>query len=780
MTRTALGSFVFLALLAFAGRPAHADPPAPAPTPSAFPTPRPPDPPPSDAKPELARAILFKSLMPPKDAPQTLADSFEGYNQSRSNAESRARRAGATDAGVATAIKTDPAVQSALAVAQKEVSNPQVRPLAREQIAAALNAVDLPEQAVKLSAQSLAQEPDNRDALNNMAQARYSLGQYREAIESATRVMRKDPDNESAYTTRALSHYYAKDYLAASEDAQRALALNKGNDIALATLRMAEQKIQASPLKLDAVASAQAEKIKAEYQASLESRNQVEAEAAHRAAPNAGGPAIDPLTQRAAAKISSSDQVGALADADKALASNPNNAEAWYLRAQAHNGTGEYEKAVSDASQALKIAPGHAFAFGARAKAQHGQGRWQAAVDDANESIRLDPTNAYAFATRARSFEKLGDFAAMLSSFQQAARINRQFEPEYSKAAARHALPPAPTNDAKPAPSEEKPRPLWVMMLSTLLGGCLIAIGLFHISSSQWNKKITTALRQLDEARASITPPSLDIGGLSPHFQVVRALGRGGMGVVYEAVDKGLNRRVALKKMRDEIRVDPKERERFLQEARTVAGLHHPNIVDIHAIVEEGGELCLVFEHVSGRTVEQLLEQKKRLSLPEARLIMRGVCHALEYAHKRGVIHRDLKPSNVMLTDDQEVKVMDFGIARHAKDALSRMTVTNTVAGTPPYMAPEADQGVVRAETDIYALGACLYEMLTGERPFANNAATSAKVAMSFTKPTRLRKDLPAAVDSLIDAALQPDPEKRIPNATKFLAQLEAAFSVPA
>ncbi|MBI5200955.1 MAG: protein kinase [Elusimicrobia bacterium] len=780
MTRTALGTLVFSVLLAIAGRSSHAEPtPAPSPTPSAFPEPLEPAPR-GEAKPELSHAVLFTSLKPPKDSPRALADSFEGYNVSRSNAETRARRApGATEAQVADAIRHDPAVQSALASAQQVVSNPSVKPLAREQIAAALNAVDKPEDAAKLSALTLSQEPDNRDALNNMAQARYSLGQYREAIEHATRAMKGDPNNEAAHTTRALAHYYAKDYVAAADDARRALSLNQNNEIAVATLRMAERKLNERPLKLDAAASEQARMILEEDRAAQESRNQVEAEAARRAAPAAGGAAVDPVNQRAAAKIAGSDQAGALADADKAIAADPRNAEAWYLRAQANNANGEYEKAAADASAALKIAPGHALAFGARAKAQHGLGRYQAAVDDANEAIRLDPTNAYAFATRARAFEKLGDFASMLSSFQQAARINRQFEPEYQKAAARHALPPAPSEN-KPAPREESSRPLWLKMLSMLLGGGLIAIGFFHIATAQWNKKLTTAIRQLEEARASITPPSLDVGTLTPHFQIVRALGRGGMGIVYEAIDKGLNRRVALKKMRDEIRIDPKERERFLQEARTVAGLHHPNIVDIHAIVEEGGELCLVFEHVAGRTVEQMLEQKKKLSLQETRVIMRGVCHALEYAHKRGVIHRDLKPSNVMLTDEQEVKVMDFGIARHAKDALSRMTVTNTVAGTPPYMAPEADQGVVRAETDIYALGACLYEMLTGERPFANNATNSVKLAMGYPKPTRVRKDLPAAVDALIDAALQPDPEKRIPNATKFLAQLEAAFSVPA
>src|SRR5206468_3361053 len=125
--------------------------------------------------------------------------------------------------------------------------------------------------------------------------------------------------------------------------------------------------------------------------------------------------------------------------------------------------------------------------------------------------------------------------------------------------------------------------------------------------------------------------------------------GLGGMGVVYEALDRSLGRRVAIKKMRDEIRVDPRERERFLKEARTVAALHHPDIVDIHAVIDEGDDVYLVFEYVEGETLYQLLDRKGRLSLEEAASLVDQVGQALAYAHQRGVIHRDLKPSNIMV-----------------------------------------------------------------------------------------------------------------------------------
>jgi serine/threonine-protein kinase len=226
--------------------------------------------------------------------------------------------------------------------------------------------------------------------------------------------------------------------------------------------------------------------------------------------------------------------------------------------------------------------------------------------------------------------------------------------------------------------------------------------------------------------------------------------------------------------MREEIQQDERERARFLQEARLVAKLHHPNIVDIHSIVEDSGELYLVFEHVDGETLDQVMNRKKRLSVKEAQYIFRGVCHALEYAHHKAVIHRDLKPSNIMITTEGRVKVMDFGIARQAKDAMLKSTKTNQVAGTPQYMAPEQEEGTVRTESDIFSLGACLYEVLTGERPFNGPSTTASKINKRYTRACRVRQELPAEIDKLIDDALEPDPDKRVRSVVEFRARLDA------
>ena len=184
-----------------------------------------------------------------------------------------------------------------------------------------------------------------------------------------------------------------------------------------------------------------------------------------------------------------------------------------------------------------------------------------------------------------------------------------------------------------------------------------------------------------------------------------------------------------------------------------------------------------MFEHVDGKTIHELVYGKGRLTLAETLPLLRGIAAALDAAHARGVIHRDLKPSNVMVDKEGRAKVMDFGIARAAKDALNKATMTNTVVGTPPYMAPEQEQGVVRRESDVYSLGVCLYEMLTGRLPFSTELQ---KISLDFIAPSASLPELPPALDALLKDALQPDPANRLKSPREFLARLEAAAAAPA
>jgi serine/threonine protein kinase len=157
---------------------------------------------------------------------------------------------------------------------------------------------------------------------------------------------------------------------------------------------------------------------------------------------------------------------------------------------------------------------------------------------------------------------------------------------------------------------------------------------------------------------------------------------------------------------------------------------------------------------------------------------VRATAEALGYAHSRGVIHRDVKPSNVMFTPEGTIKVMDFGIARLAKDALTRYSITNTVVGTPPYMAPEQEQGHVRKESDVYALAVCAYEMLTGKLPFVGMGAGMLmnKINMSFVPPSRAIGGLPPALDEIFTKAFQADPDNRCRTPQDFSAALDAAL----
>jgi serine/threonine-protein kinase len=147
---------------------------------------------------------------------------------------------------------------------------------------------------------------------------------------------------------------------------------------------------------------------------------------------------------------------------------------------------------------------------------------------------------------------------------------------------------------------------------------------------------------------------------------------------------------------------------------------------------------------------------------------------ALAFAHGQGVIHRDLKPTNVMVNDEGLIKVMDFGIARVAKDAVSRVSITNTILGTPPYMAPEQEQGVVRKEVDVYALAVCVYEMLCGRRAFSGSAMLMNKIDMAYVPASQLAAGLPSGIDEVFKHALQPDPDRRFHTPIEFLDALKS------
>lgn len=247
--------------------------------------------------------------------------------------------------------------------------------------------------------------------------------------------------------------------------------------------------------------------------------------------------------------------------------------------------------------------------------------------------------------------------------------------------------------------------------------------------------------------------PPEEIADRFPGFEILECLGRGGMGVVYKARQKSLDRLVAIKILPPEGVGEEAFSERFAREAATLAKLSHPNIVTVHDFGEAAGLFYIVMEYVDGVNLRDLLREGK-LEAKQALAIVPPICEALQYAHDKGIVHRDIKPENLLLDRDGRVKIADFGIA-------SLVGASGESAGTPPYMAPEQSGGRTDHRADIYALGVVLYEMLTGERPEKDVVAPSRKVQVDVR------------IDEMVLRALEKEPELRYQTAVEFRTAVE-------
>ena len=280
-----------------------------------------------------------------------------------------------------------------------------------------------------------------------------------------------------------------------------------------------------------------------------------------------------------------------------------------------------------------------------------------------------------------------------------------------------------------------------------------------------------------DDARParSLTPEEL-----APHFpqlEIMECLGRGGMGVVYKARQKSLNRLVALKLLAPERAEDPQFAARFEKEAHALAALNHPNIVAVYDFGQAGGFYFLLMEYVDGVNLRQLLQTKK-LTPKEALSIVPPICDALQCAHDHGIVHRDIKPENLMIDKSGVVKIADFGIAKivhngapASADALTEYGkgTATMVLGTPDYAAPEQHDKSSTADhrADIYSLGVVLYEMLTGERP------------KELIVPPSKRVQVDVRVDEVVLRALEKTPELRFQTAVEFRTRVENLAPAP-
>ncbi len=258
---------------------------------------------------------------------------------------------------------------------------------------------------------------------------------------------------------------------------------------------------------------------------------------------------------------------------------------------------------------------------------------------------------------------------------------------------------------------------------------------------------------------------------LAPEYEVERALGTGGMGAVFLARDLRLDRQVAVKVVAPELASSAALRQRFLREARTIARLRHPHIVDVYTAGESNGLLYFIMRCVDGESLRDVLDREKRLSPARAAVVLRDLAEALAYAHAQGVVHRDIKPENVLIDSRSgTAHLTDFGVARALEATDDRMTGTGLIVGSPRYMSPEqaAGERELDGRSDIYSLGLIGYEMLAGEPTFSGASPVSviAKQITEVPPPVATRADgVPPALAHAIDRAVAKDPNERWPDA---------------
>ena len=262
-------------------------------------------------------------------------------------------------------------------------------------------------------------------------------------------------------------------------------------------------------------------------------------------------------------------------------------------------------------------------------------------------------------------------------------------------------------------------------------------------------------------------------------YRVLKELGRGAMGVVYLGKDPTIHRFVAIKTMRfdeaDALDTLQEAKARFFREAESTGRLSHPNIVTIFDAGEEGELGYIAMELLEGTTLKDWSRKPKLLPFDKVISIIATVADAMDYAHEQGVVHRDIKPANIMLTKEQVVKIMDFGIA---KMAMSAKTQTNIVMGTPTYMSPEQIAGKkVDGRSDMFSLAVVMFELLTGRPPFTADNVSALLFAIAQTPHPSLkvlRPDVPHTVKDVMDRALQKDPTQRYRRASEFATALRS------
>jgi tetratricopeptide (TPR) repeat protein len=291
-------------------------------------------------------------------------------------------------------------------------------------------------------------------------------------------------------------------------------------------------------------------------------------------------------------------------------------------------------------------------------------------------------------------------------------------------------------------------------------------------------EQVSERLQQAKQERSKqskakvTTTPSKTTQATTGRYQVVRQIGRGGMGVVYLARDSTLEREVAYKVLPEQLRENPNALKNFLREAKAAAQLNHPNIVTVYDAGESEHGFYLAMELVEGTTLKEIVQRRGSVSPAGVIYIVRQMAEALAYAHSKKVVHRDIKTANTMWTPERQVKIMDFGLARLMEEVRNATTV---VSGTPFYMSPEQTLGKnIDHRTDIYSLGVTLFELSTGQLPFRRGNVPYHHVHTPPPEPRQVNPKIPEGLQAIILRCLAKSPEERYPSARELVEEVDA------
>jgi len=391
------------------------------------------------------------------------------------------------------------------------------------------------------------------------------------------------------------------------------------------------------------------------------------------------------------------------------------------ILALAYDGLHRYDDVIYAAGQAIAVAPQDSRPYLLRAMAYFEQGQYERSQMDVDAARKLAPHSKLAAQLQAKLDKK-----------------NLVVKPK----------------EKKPASPAKKTSSSWFVLYFLAVFAAILLYVYWRYEDVFRQPKNAFSRREVE---------------VKEQYDFIRQIGEGGMGKVYEAYDKVLKRKVAIKRVRPELVRSSYVREQFLSEARMVALLRHPCIVEIYTVIESESALYLVFEYVDGQTLETRLDIDGRLPFSKAKQIFEYVCRGLHYAHSQDIIHCDLKPGNIMIYGEDKAKVMDFGVAKKSVD---HETGARTVAGTPAYMAPEQQKGFMRKQSDVYSLALCLYEALVGQVPWTVKGFDIAQ--KKIVPASKLAPHIPPAVDGLLEDALKEDPKERIQSIDEFWSRLQA------